>query len=433
MERGEVLREEMGASEPVHPSSGARITLQPLEGDELAVSSAPPSPSPSTLCANCDNPLAGPYCSRCGQHVADYHRSVWRFVADFFDNTFCWDNKVLRTIGFLFRQPGFLTREFMAGRRVRYVHPLRLFLFTSAVCLALLHFGGDESGKKVSSTRSHRKADSAKGVSAKHPVKRDDQTPAETPDPDDDDDQPSSPSAAALPSPIPPEAKAALARIAAITSSGAIIPDIVSPAAPGSPTPAAIPSPGGKPKDEEGSAALNDVLARAIKDKVDPKDGEKIEDLGDRISQSLDTTIKTKGAARFSHELTEGIRQRLSWVALAMLPIFAFMLRSLYWQKDTFYFLHLVFSLHYHTFLLLAWTVCSWLGTLTQHSGFLHGLADLLLLGLPVYLFLALRQVYGGSVRRTWLKVLILGSMHFLAIVIGFAAVGGLSFLSAIQ
>ena len=98
-----------------------------------------PNSAPLT-CANCGTPLVGPFCANCGQHVADFHRSVWRFIADFFDNAICWDNKLFRTLGPLFRQPGFLTHEFMVGRRVRYVHPLRLFLFTSAVCLTLLQY-----------------------------------------------------------------------------------------------------------------------------------------------------------------------------------------------------------------------------------------------------------------------------------------------------
>ena len=69
----------------------------------------PMEPPPAT-CTNCGVVLTGMYCADCGQHVADSHRSVWRFVADFFDNTLCWDNKLLRTLKPLFQQPGYLTR-----------------------------------------------------------------------------------------------------------------------------------------------------------------------------------------------------------------------------------------------------------------------------------------------------------------------------------
>ncbi len=56
-------------------------------------------------------------------------------------NTFCWDDQLFRTLGPLLRRPGFLTRHFMLGRRMRDVQSRRLFLFTSAVCLTLRQFG----------------------------------------------------------------------------------------------------------------------------------------------------------------------------------------------------------------------------------------------------------------------------------------------------
>lgn len=138
----------------VFEEESARVPVAP----EATPPSLPPDESVTHRCANCLTPLAGPFCAQCGQHVADYHRSVWRFVADFFDNAFCWDNKLFRTLDPLLKRPGFLTQEFMAGRRVRYVHPLRLFLFTSAICLTLLQYthrsGTDrERGRKPTDHR----------------------------------------------------------------------------------------------------------------------------------------------------------------------------------------------------------------------------------------------------------------------------------------
>ena len=122
-----------------HPAlSEPLLAVEPEE--PVAAKADAPEVVPAPPCANCGTPLAGPYCSRCGQHDKDYHRSLWRFLADFLDNTLCWDNKFLLTAKPLLRRPGFLTQEFMVGRRARYVHPLRLFLFTSAACLALIGF-----------------------------------------------------------------------------------------------------------------------------------------------------------------------------------------------------------------------------------------------------------------------------------------------------
>ena len=151
-----------------------------------------------------------------------------------------------------------------------------------------------------------------------------------------------------------------------------------------------------------------------------------------RSSRPSRKKVARDGADRFTQEISDGVRQRLSWVALAMLPVFALMLRGLYWQRDSYYFLHLVFSLHYHTFLLLFWTAYSWLRTGLAGT-FLSTPAMLCLLGVPVYLFLALRRVYGGGTKRTCLKVLLLGSAHLVMIFGALAAIGALAFFSAVR
>src|SRR3954452_19699246 len=84
-----------------------------------------------THCENCGAPLSGPYCSACGQHAIDYHRSLWRVLIDAADSFLNWDTKFLSTIGVLLIRPWQLTNDFNAGRRARYVHPLRLYLLAS--------------------------------------------------------------------------------------------------------------------------------------------------------------------------------------------------------------------------------------------------------------------------------------------------------------
>jgi hypothetical protein len=93
-------------------SPSVRISLSDLP---------PPLPAPETpavvaaACANCGATLAGPYCAHCGQHVADFHQSLWRLGGEVFDNLFCWDNKFLRTLAPLLVEPGLLTRSSCAG------------------------------------------------------------------------------------------------------------------------------------------------------------------------------------------------------------------------------------------------------------------------------------------------------------------------------
>ena len=109
-----------------------------------------------------------------------------------------------------------------------------------------------------------------------------------------------------------------------------------------------------------------------------------------------------------------------------LLPIFAWLMRFTYGKGGGYFFAHLVFSLHYHTFLLLFWTAYLWLETLMKfvHLGFLDPVLLLGLLVPPWYLYLSLKRFYGESRTRTAAKTLAIGGAHLLAIVIGVAAAG---------
>ncbi len=365
--------------------AAAAVPLPPL----------PPDEGVTHQCANCLAPLAGPFCAQCGQHVADYHRSVWRFVAAFFDNAFCWDNKLFRTLGPLLKRPGWLTQEFMAGRRVRYVHPLRLFLFTSAVCLTLIQFmhrdAGMDRGKDTEPGATIQAGDGKDG---------DEKTPAASPAP-----TPTTP----LPPASPAEA-----------TLGQVFRETYKPSVKGGkPINAATAEKPGLPR---GAAGGGDDF----QDKMEAV-GKKMEAAGRKMEAA-------EKAGKFGEKLTTNLQQKLSWVTLAMLPIFALLMRWAYGRAGGYYFTYLVFSLHYHTFLLLFWVVYSSLdamasrvnNALFQLPGFLVGLCLLLP---PYYLYRALRQMYGQSRFATVAKVSAVGALHLLALFVGLAIIGATSFL----
>ncbi len=88
-------------------------------------------------CLNCDALLVGEFCHRCGQRSGPRVLPVRDMAAGLADDLLSLDARIVRTLrGVLFR-PGFLTREYLAGRRVGYVPPFRLYLLVSAVNLAL--------------------------------------------------------------------------------------------------------------------------------------------------------------------------------------------------------------------------------------------------------------------------------------------------------
>ena len=60
------------------------------------------------------------------------------FFKHFLNDYFTFDSKIFRSIRPLFSKPGFLTLEYLSGRRVRYIPPLRLFIFSSIIFFLLL-------------------------------------------------------------------------------------------------------------------------------------------------------------------------------------------------------------------------------------------------------------------------------------------------------
>jgi hypothetical protein len=95
-----------------------------------------PRHSSRSRCLNCGSSLDGPYCSKCGQHDVDYSGSFWHIIEDALEGALHFDGKFFRSARYIFTRPGFLTTEFVAGRRVRYMHPVRLYIFASFLFFA---------------------------------------------------------------------------------------------------------------------------------------------------------------------------------------------------------------------------------------------------------------------------------------------------------
>jgi len=88
---------------------------------------------PLTHCENCGAELSGQYCAQCGQAAIDYRRSFRHVVVDLLESFLNWDSKFFATLALLLARPWRLTNEYVGGKRVRHVNPLRLYLLTSIV------------------------------------------------------------------------------------------------------------------------------------------------------------------------------------------------------------------------------------------------------------------------------------------------------------
>lgn len=75
--------------------------------------------------------MAGRYCQHCGQENLPPQESVWHFITHFINDITHFDGKFFQTLRLLLFKPGFLTKQYMLGRRVSYLNPIRMYLFTS--------------------------------------------------------------------------------------------------------------------------------------------------------------------------------------------------------------------------------------------------------------------------------------------------------------
>lgn len=95
-------------------------------------------PPPDQRCLNCGAGLTGKFCAACGQRDDRHVHSLSHFLAEAFEGLSHADSRLWRTLWPLLVRPGFLTREFFAGRRQRYLPPFRLYLVVSLLFFLVL-------------------------------------------------------------------------------------------------------------------------------------------------------------------------------------------------------------------------------------------------------------------------------------------------------
>ena len=89
-------------------------------------------------CRNCGEVLRGEFCHRCGQPERHLRAPIRSLLAEWLQEYATLDTRFLRSFISLLFRPGFLTNEYIAGRRARYIPPLRLYLFVSVVFFFVL-------------------------------------------------------------------------------------------------------------------------------------------------------------------------------------------------------------------------------------------------------------------------------------------------------
>lgn len=95
-------------------------------------------------CPNCGQHHSGNFCSNCGQSTKELNRPFGEMFKDLMDSLFEFDTRFVRSLKPLLIKPGFLTSEYVAGRRKSYYPPFKLFIFISIFLFALLEISSTD-------------------------------------------------------------------------------------------------------------------------------------------------------------------------------------------------------------------------------------------------------------------------------------------------
>lgn len=311
-------------------------------------------------CDNCGFEFQGHYCPNCGQEVAEFNRPFGFVLYDFAGNFFAFDTRFFRTFWYLLSRPGFLTKEFFAGRRVRYSPPFRIFVFLSFILFLLLQIFSERGLDKLSETRQTEPENMislAPGVNEKSKL----ETPIDSAKKDE---------------------KQLLKNVVNI-------------------------------------ALGRDSLGNETKVNIDLgifKSGNLRDNLN-RLAEDFEVQMKGTTNPVEKRKLSQYIAmcrapelaiskflKYLSWAFFLLLPVFALILKLFYIRRGQYYIRHLIFSVHLHSYLFFILMIIIALKLLFSFS--FSWINAALILSFPVYVVLSLKKFYGQGYGKVLLKFL---------------------------
>ena len=310
---------------------------------------------PLIHCENCGALLTGRWCSQCGQAAIDYRRSFRHVIVDVLDSFLNWDSKFFATIVWLIIRPWHLTNEFLAGRRVRYLHPLRLYLLASILFFFVVNYWAKSLHVDPSQLSAKDRAEIEADIST-------------------DKD-------------VPPEARAKIEKALQLKS----------------PTPAPAPQDAVSPV----ASAVEEPKKKESETKNQGDFGPLLQTGSDEPSNSLGKWLMNRAKEKMGEHGTKmglfiaTLFNNLPYMMLACIPLFAFVLKILYIRRRVFYVDHLVYALHIHTFayVTIMLIVLNTIGLKRSIPGTFAGwIIAALWIAFAAQIFLSIRRVY----RQGW-------------------------------
>ena len=350
-------------------------------------------PLPFTHCQNCGTELTGPHCAQCGQAAIDYRRSFRHVIVDVLDSFLNWDSKFFATIGLLIVKPWRLTNEFLAGKRVRYLHPLRLYLLASILFFFAVNYGAkglrlepgkiSEKNRTVIAAAVAEKRDEIEAELDKENLSAEERKKAQ-----DALDYLTKPS---------PAATAAAEEQPSPTI-----------------TPAASPP-------DSGKRSYGPVNERPFL----------VFDADTKSSTPFERWLEARAKEKMGEHGTKmglfiaTLFSNLPYMMLCCIPLFAFVLKILYIRRHIFYIDHLIYALHIHTFLYTAvmLIVLATMGLNRIAPPTLGGwIIALLWILFVVQIFLSIRRVYRQGWFMSTLKFFVGGFVYMIVLFLALAA-----------
>jgi len=351
---------------------GEQITLSGRVLREDPSAGVAPESSPD--CRNCGSRLRGQYCGTCGQRSRGRLISLWELISDAFGDLLELDSRLWQTLIPLMIRPGRLTHDYLQGRRARYMPPFRMYLVLSLLFFVVAFFDPREELGLLFEPQPEVASEEAAIEAAEKKQEILDELADEL-----------AAEGIVLEDELPEEFK---------TGDGGFNIQF----------------------DDDGTMVDSDC-------NVDASD---LEDLPDWLARRL-TVERLQRVCERTH-LDNGRAFLDNWVdnipaaLIILLPLMAFVLKILYPLSKRYYVEHLLFFVHFHAFFFL---ILSLQILFMRLSALLHipeAIAILTVviaaLYVPVYLYIAMRSVYGQGRFFTFLKYLAL----VIAYILGFSA-----------
>jgi hypothetical protein len=357
----------------------------------VPVVTPPEPPRPQTLvCANCHADLSGEYCASCGQRHEPHIHTVAHFAGEAFESISHADSRLWRTLWYLFSRPGFLTREFFAGRRVAYLPPFRLYLVLSVIFFVVVGLGGGDSVNV-----NFEKPRTAEDVVAMNELA----------------DQFESGKIA----PMTAEARERTAKqLRAIAAEQAR--KLEQSKASGAAAPEA-PAPADREDDDDIDVMTGEGVQNGIEDFCD----------GFRTSTGAGTnqesTAKQQSVLRWCRKygeegfgaVGETLAHNIPKAMFLFLPLLALCMKLIYWRPKRYYVEHLLFMVHNHAFVFLVMAAVMLVGLIPYVGDYAWPLYWAAFIYIAWYIYRAMRNVYHQRRALTIVKYLTMGYVYILA------------------